>query len=471
MVVGQLTIETDVAIIGGGPGGYVAAIRAADLGLTVTLVEKRDRLGGMCLLEGCIPSKSLIHAANLLKTTRDAGKMGLHFGDPKIDLDELRKWKDSVIDGLTKGVDSLLKNRGVEVVHGHGHFVGGNKISVEEADVTIEYKSAIIAAGSRDPDIPDGYPDDLWSTSDALQLIEIPNRLLIFTNEYYGFEFAQIYAALGSKVTVVDPDPDILPGTDKDLVDVMIRYASRGFEAFLPEAKITGIKKIESGYSVSIEDKKGPRTVDCNRVILANTRKPNTPNLGLEHTKAVLDESGFIKVDETCKTDDQHIFAIGDVTPGPMFAYRAAREGKVAAEVIAGRKSAMDNRAIAIAVFTDPEIAWTGLTERAAQAANTEYAIDKFPLKALGQAHIFGRTEGFIKVLHDPKSGLILGTGIVGPLASEIITEATLAIEMGATLEDLTSTLHPHPSMSESIMEAIEVASGTPVHIFQKKPK
>jgi dihydrolipoamide dehydrogenase len=468
MVVGQLTIETDVAVLGGGPAGYVAAIRAASLGFNVTLIEKRDRLGGVCLLEGCIPSKCLIHAVRHIDSARDAERVGIKFAEPEIELEKLRNWMGSVVDGLSKGVDSLLKSHKIEVVRGHGHFTGNKKISVEEADVFIEFKWAIVAVGAKDRPVPDSYPEGTWSSADALALTEIPNRLLVISDQYYGFEIAQVYAGLGSKVTIAGFDPENLFEADRDLVDVMMRAASKKMEIIPGYEKMESLTKIDAGYSAKFRDKAPDQAKEFDRVLVASGRKPNTENAGLETTKVVLDKDGFIEVDWQNRTSEPHIFAAGDVTGGPMYAFTAARGGKVAAEVIAKKSSAMDNRAVPAVVFTNPEIAWTGFTERSIQSSGKSYKTAKFPLRALGEAHVEGQTEGFTKVIYEPKNQQILGVGIVGPGASEMISEGSLAIEMGATLEDLAATLHPHPTMAESLMEAVELAGGMPIHTFVK---
>jgi dihydrolipoamide dehydrogenase len=470
MVVGSLRQETEVVVIGGGPGGYVAAIRAADLGKEVMLIEERERLGGTCLLEGCIPSKTLINAVELAHAAREAKKIGLVFDDMKIDLDALRRWTQSVVDGLSNGVRTLLERRSVEVVHARARFQDAGTLILEHADVSaVEFKNCIIATGSVINELPAGYDLALWSSAEALRIPEIPERLVVVGGGYIGLEMGLVYAGLGSKVVMVEYSLGLLTGADRDMVDVVVTEAGHRFEEILLETKVAGIGKSAAGYVVSVDKKGEPRKIECNQVLVAIGRRPNTKDLGLENTKIEPHGKGWIKTDEHGRTVEPHIFAIGDAAPGPMLAHKATREAKVAAEVIAGEPSAFDNRAIPAVVFTDPELAWTGYTEAEAKQEGIPYNVGKFPLAALGRARTLGRTEGFVKILSDPDTQRILGVGIVGAQASELIAEGTLALEMGATLEDLLVTIHPHPTMSEAIAEAAEVAAGMPIHIIRTK--
>jgi len=470
MVMGSLRQTTELAIIGGGPGGYVAAIRAADLGKEVTLIEERKQLGGVCLIEGCIPSKVLINVVDLAQTARDAKKMGLTFKDLAIDLSTLRSWTDSVVQGLTGGIDALLKRRGVEVIHGRARFESNRALAIEGADVSaVEFRDCIIASGSRINELPAAYNLPVWSSAEALKLPEIPERLVVVGGGYIGLEMGLVYAGLGSKITMVEFNPRLLTGADFDLVDVVTKNCEARFEALLVESKVTGIEQTSEGFALAVDHKGETKRVECNQVLVAIGRKPNTDNIGLEHTKIVADKRGTIEVSAEGRTVEPHVYAIGDVAPGPMLAHKASREAKVVAEVIAEHKSEFDNRAIPAVVFTDPELAWTGLTEREAEAQGRRVNIGRFPLRALGRARTLGRTEGMVKILSDPDSGLVLGAGMVGPHVSELIGEATLALEMGATLEDLLVTIHPHPTLSEAIVEAAEVAAGMPVHIHPAK--
>jgi len=472
MVMGSLNLETDLVIIGGGPGGYVAAIRAADLGLEVALVESAEKLGGVCLREGCIPSKALIHVVELKRSVMDASRFGLDFQEPKIDIDRLRQWTGGVVDSLIGGVDGLLKRRGVEVIKGYARFKGPNELAIEGGEVSgVNFKRAIIATGSRINEIPPAYELPVWSSADALALPEIPASLLVVGGGYIGLELGLVYAGLGAQVSMVELFPKLLMGADPDLVQPVLAHCQQRFEEVLLESKVVGMKQIDGGFRVSIEHEGETSEKDYARVLVAVGRRPNTDDIGLDVLGLELDDQGRIPTDEQCRTAIGHIYAIGDVTAGPMLAHKASREGKVAAEVIAEHKSAFDNRAIPAVVFTDPEIAWTGLTEREAEARGINVKVGRFPLSALGRARTLGRVEGFVKIIADPVTQQVLGVGMVGPHASELIAEGTLALEMGATLEDLMVTIHPHPTLSESIMEAVEVTAGAPIHINPPRKK
>lgn len=472
MVMGSLRQEAEVAIIGGGPGGYVAAIRAADLGKQVLLIEERERLGGVCLLEGCIPSKTLINVVELVYAARDAKKMGVTFKDLVVDPEGVRGWTKRVVDGLSKGVDGLIEKRGVEVIKGHAHFTSSKSLAIEGGEVAgVDFRHCIIATGSRVAELPAAKDVPVWTSKEALELREIPETLLIIGGGYIGLEMGLVYAGLGSKVTVVEFMPALLAGPDPDLTQVVVKSCEKRFESIQVDSKVVGIEKTSNGFAVSVESKGETSKQEYGQVLVAVGRKPNSEDIGLEKTKVVVDERGFIETDDECRTAEPHIFAIGDVTTGPMLAHKASREGKVVAEVIAQHQSAFDNRAIPAVVYTDPEIAWTGLTEQEAQAQGRNFKVGRFPLRALGRARTLGRTDGFAKIISDAESGLVLGVGLVGAQASELIAEGTLAVEMGATLEDLMVTIHPHPTLSEALMEAAEAAAGTSVHILPPKEK
>jgi dihydrolipoamide dehydrogenase len=476
MVMGSLRQETELVVIGAGPGGYIAAIRAADLGREVVLIDERERRGGVCLLEGCIPSKTLIHAVDLIHSAAQAGQIGLTFDSPRIDLAKLRDWTASVVAGLSQGIDGLLQRRGVEVIRGRARFEGSNTLALDGGGgevAGIDFKHAIIATGSHPRRLPSAPDLDLWTSTDALALPEIPERLLVIGGGYIGLELGLVYAGLGSKVSVVEFSPRLLVGADPDLVQVMTRSAEGRLDEILYESKVIGVERASSGgtYLTSIDHKGERITRETDRVLVSIGRRPNSAGLGLEAAGVAVNSAGFIVTDELCRTSVGHIFAIGDVATGLMLAHKASREGKVAAEVISGERSAFDNRAVPAVVFTDPEIAWTGLTEEEARTKGVAVKIGRFPLSALGRARTLGRTDGLVKVLTDPESGLILGVGMVGVSASELIAEATLALEMGATVEDLMVTIHPHPTLSESLMEAAEVAAGAAIHVVPPRKK
>jgi dihydrolipoamide dehydrogenase len=466
MVVGSLRQETEVAIIGGGPGGYIAALRAADLGKEVTLIDERDQLGGVCLLEGCIPSKTLISAVEVIRAARNAEQFGLSFSDLKTDLQGLRRWTDSVVSSLAQGVDRLIQKRGIELITGRARFESNRSLIIEGADVSaIDFRHCIIATGSRIESLPLASDLPVWYSTEALKVPEIPEDLLIVGGGYIGLELGQVYAGLGSRVTVVELFPHLLMGADQDLVEVLLTTCEQQFHTILLESKVVGLEKSSAGFVVTIEHNGETRKSEFSQVLVAVGRRPNTDDLGLENTTITPDNHGFIQVNSEGRTAEHHIYAVGDVTPGPMLAHKASREGKVVAEVIAQHHSAFDNRAIPAVVYTDPEIAWAGLTEGEAKAQGLKVNIGRFPLRALGRARTLGRSDGFVKIISDPVSNLVLGVGMVGPQASELIAEGTLALEMGATLEDLLVTIHPHPTLSEAIMEAAEVAAGSSVHI------
>ncbi len=469
MVMGSLSQEAEVVVIGAGPGGYVAALRLADLGKEVVLVEEREELGGVCLTEGCIPSKVLINVVELGNAAKESDDMGLKVKDVEYDLDKLRNWTGSVVDGLTTGVGSLLKSRGVEVVHGKAQFADNRTILVDGGKLALKFKHCIIATGSRVTELPFGQDIGVWSSAEALQLPSVPKNLLIVGGGYIGLELGLVYAGLGSKITMVEFTGRLLIGADRDLSQVIVKHCEKRFDRIMVDSKVESIDKTDTGYNVLVSHNGESETIETDQVLVSIGRKPNTDDLALENTDVKVEDNGLILVDKQCRTNNPRIYAIGDIIPGPALAHKASREAKVAAETIANHKAELDNRAVPAVVFTDPEIAWTGLTEREAKEQGVSYKIGKFPLKALGRARTMGRTDGLVKILADPESELVLGVGMVGPHVSEMIAEATLAMEMGATLEDLMVTIHPHPTISEAIMEAAEVAAGTAVHIIPPK--
>lgn len=476
MVVGEMILETEVLVIGGGPGGYAAAIHAADLGKDVVLVESRDNLGGVCLTEGCIPSKTLINAVGLAQNVTEARSMGLVHDGIRFDVEKLRRHVKKVVKTLSSGVSSLVENREIERVHGHARFQTPNRVYVDGANTIVNFSYAIIATGSRINTLPQGLVKDgaeIWTSAKALDLPEIPESLLVIGGGYIGLEIGQAYAGLGTRVTLVEFSQALLSGADQDLVSLVVRDCEKRFDAIHTDSKVLSVEPASPGFRVTIEkkDRTGSEIIKQNfaQVLAATGRRPNTDDLGLEAIGLTVDGHGLIPTDEQCRTAIPHIFAIGDVAPGPALAHKASREGKVAVEVIDGQPSAFDNVTVPAVLFTRPEIAWTGLTETRAEEKGIPVNVGKFPLTALGRARSVGKTEGFVKVLADPSSGVLLGVGIVGEHASELVAEATLAIEMGATLEDLIVTIHPHPTFSESIMEAAEMAASGSVHMMKKR--
>jgi dihydrolipoamide dehydrogenase len=450
MVVGEMVLECNLVVIGGGPGGYTAALKAAELGVKTVLVDASPKLGGVCLHVGCIPSKALLHAAEVVNETKQAASFGLHFASPKINVDELRSWKLGVSDKLAQGIASKCKSAGVEVINGRAQFDGPKSLRVEvegESSYRVKFKHAIIASGSRPimPAIFDIKSERVMDSTGALEIKDIPKKLLVVGGGYIGLEMATVYASLGSEVTVVEMTDGLLPGVDRDLVRPLHTHLQSICKAIWLNTKVTKLE--DTGKDV-------PANETFDRVLVSIGRRPNSDTLGLDTTGVKIDDKGFIVIDEQCRTTEKKIFAIGDVSGQPQLAHRAMRQGIVAAEVIAGKNTVFDNRAIPAIVFTQPEIAWAGLTETEAKAAGREVASSKYPWSANGRAHTLGDPAGTTKIIYDPDTQLVLGVGMVGPRCGELITEAVVAIEMGAVLEDLAVANHPHPTLSETINEA-----------------
>ncbi len=471
MVVGELTEQTDVLVIGGGPGGYVAAFRAADLGLQTTIVERNPLLGGVCLRVGCIPSKALLHVAGIIDEAEHVKDCGVSFTKPKIDVDSLRKWKESVVDKLCGGIKQLAKGRNVQVIQGTARFEDARTVRIEgETNGRLKFKHAIIASGSRPKHLPEKImpADCCIDSTGALELADIPKSLCVVGGGYIGLELGQVYASLGSKVTVIEMLDQILTGCDPDLARPLNARLKKQFEAIHTGAKLESASK--AGKQIEVTYTKGDKQEKqkFDKVLVSVGRQPNTDDLGLENTKVVVNDEGFIEVDDTRRTAEKRIYAIGDVAGNPLLAHKASREGMVAAEAIAGEKSTYDVRAIPAVVYTHPEVAWTGLTETEAKEQGIEIKVGKFPWGASGRAIAMGRPEGLTKVIADANSGRVLGVGIVGPHAGDLIPEATLAIEMGAEAEDIALTVHPHPSLSETLMEAAESVTGSAIHMLRK---
>lgn len=466
-------MHADVVVLGAGPGGYTAAFRAADLGKKVILIERYPTLGGVCLNVGCIPSKALLHAAKVITDADEAAAHGIVFGKPQIDLDKLRSWKESVIAKLTKGLKALAKQRKVEVVHGNGKFVTDHSIQVETAEgsKTISFEHCIIAAGSSVTRIP-GFPYDdprLIDSTGALALSDVPQRMLIIGGGIIGLEMATVYSALGSKISVVEWMDQLIPGADPDLVKPLHRRIGKRYEAIYLKTKVTKIEAAEAGLTVTFEGDKAPPPQTYDRILLAVGRRPNGREIGADAIGIQVNEHGFIPVDQQMRTNLPHIFAIGDIAGEPMLAHKATYEGKLAAEVIAGHKVAFDARTIPSVAYTDPEIAWMGLTEKEAIKQGIDYEKAVFPWAASGRAISMAREEGLTQLLLDKTTRRILGAGMTGINAGELIAETVLALEMGADMQDLSLTIHPHPTLSETVLFAAEMAEGTITDLFLPK--
>ena len=464
-----------IAIIGGGPGGYAAAFLASDLGLKVTLIDPELNPGGVCLYRGCIPSKALLHIAKLIDETRHAKNWGIEYSDPKIDLAQLRSWKEGVVKKLTGGLGVLSKQRKVEYIQGRAAFENSNTLRVSRAngaEDSLTFDRIVIATGSRPAIVPSlklETPRMMDSTS-ALDLNEVPGTLLVVGGGYIGLELGTVYAALGSKVSVVEMLPGLLPGADRDLVLPLHKRIEKIFDSILLNTTVAAVKEESGGIRVTFD---GPEVKEreklFDKVLVSVGRKPNSEIRGLEKSQVKVGERGFIQVNKQLQTDDPAIYAIGDVVGEPMLAHKASHEGRTAVEAIAGHKVAFEPNAIPAVVFTDPEIAWCGLTETQAQKDNREIKVAKFPWGASGRAMTIDRTKGMTKLLIDPQTERVLGVGIVGVGAGELIAEGVLAIEMGALAKDIALTIHPHPTLSETVMESAEVFFGTSTDVYRPK--
>lgn len=468
-------LHAEVVVLGSGPGGYTAAFRAADLGKKVILVERYDNIGGVCLNVGCIPSKALLHTAEIINEAETMSAHGVTFNPPEIDLAKLAGWKNNVIGKLTGGLAALARQRKVKIVTGTGTITSPHSLDVvnNSETLSIRFDNLIIAAGSQATQIP-SFPNDdprLMDSTDALELEDIPKRLLVIGGGIIGLEMATVYDALGSDVTIVELSPDLIPGCDRDLVRPLEKRLKKRYENIYTSTRVTAIDAKKKGLKVSFEGNKSPESDTFDRVLVAVGRRPNGLKIGAEQAGIHVDEQGFIPVDNQQHTNIDHIFAIGDIVGQPMLAHKATHEGKVAAEVIAGMKSYFDARTIPSVAYTDPEVAWMGLTETQAKAENVEYEKGAFPWAASGRALSIGRDEGLTKVLFDKETGRVLGAGIVGPNAGELIAEAVLALEMGANAEDIGLTIHPHPTLSETINFAAEMAEGTITDLYVPRKK
>lgn len=467
--------DFDVAVLGAGPGGYTAAFRAADLGLKVVLIERYSTLGGVCLNVGCIPSKALLHAAAVIDEAAAMADHGVIFGQPVIDLDKLRGWKEKVVGQLTGGLASMSKQRGVTVIQGRAAFSTAHELLVETSDGqrSISFARAIIAAGSQAFKLP-GLPWDdprVMDSTDALEMADVPERLLVIGGGIIGLEMASVYQGLGSQVTVVELTGQLMPGTDPDLVRPLQKRISARYAGIFVNTRVTEVNPAEDGLHVSFEGPKVPENTVFDRVLVSTGRTPNGKLVGAELAGVEVTERGFIPVDKQMRTNVPHIFAIGDIVGQPMLAHKATHEAKVAAEVCAGLKSAFEARVIPSVAYTDPEIAWAGLTETEAKEQGVEYKVGKFPWAASGRALGNGRSEGSTKLLFDPATHRVIGAGIVGSNAGELIAECVLAIEMGSEAGDIGLSIHPHPTLSETVAMSAEVFEGTITDLYIPKRK
>jgi dihydrolipoamide dehydrogenase len=467
-------ISTQLVVIGGGPGGYSAAFLAADLGLSTTLVDPEVNPGGVCVYRGCIPSKALLHVAQVVDQSRHAKAWGVEFAEPRIDLDKLRDFKNNVVKRLTSGTGQLVKHRKINYLQGYAEILDAHTLKVtltKGGEERVQFEHAILATGSV-PAIPPMLKVDdprVMDSTAALDLPDIPKSLLVVGGGYIGLELGTVYATLGSGVTVVEMTPGLLPGADRDLVDILAKRVTQTMKSVLLETKVVQVKAETNGVRVTFEGKADPSEQVFDRVLVSVGRRPNSKIPGLDRTNVQVDQRGFIMVDEQRRTHEPSIFAIGDVVGEPMLAHKASHEGRVAVEVMAGENVAFSPRAIPAVVFTDPELAWAGLTEAQAAKDGRHVTVAKFPWGASGRAITLDRTDGLTKLILDPASERLLGVGLVGPGAGELIAEGVLAIEMGANATDLKLSIHPHPTLTETMMESAEVFFGQATHVYRPK--
>lgn len=466
--------STQVAVIGGGPGGYPAAFLAADLGLQVTLIDNEANPGGVCLYRGCIPSKALLHAARVITEAKEASNWGISFSDPVIDIDKLRNWKDNVVQKMTGGLGQLSKHRRIDYIQGRAKFSDKKTLEIQNQNGSelLSFENVIIATGSRPANLPNLSIDSprLLDSTSGLDLPDVPKNMLVVGGGYIGLELGTVYAALGTKVSVVEMTSGLMPGVDRDLVLVLSKRLEKIFDSIMLDTKVIDMNEEASGIRVKLEGSNVKSSEQIfEKVLVSVGRRPNSENLGLENTRVKTDSKGFIEVDEQRRTSEPTIFAIGDVAGEPMLAHKATHEGRVAAGVIAGHNVAFEPTAIPAVVFTDPEISWCGLTETDAKMENRPVKIARFPWGASGRATTLDRNDGVTKLIIDPETERILGVGIVGTGAGELIAEGVLAIEMGANVADLKLTIHPHPTLSETIMESAEVFFGQSTHVYRPK--
>ncbi|MBM4021207.1 MAG: dihydrolipoyl dehydrogenase [Planctomycetes bacterium] len=466
-------MHVPLVVLGGGPGGYAAAFLAADLGMGVAIVDRDERLGGTCLLRGCIPSKALLHVGRVLAETREMEEWGVHFPKPAIDLTALRARKDNVIATLTGGLATLARRRNVTFLRGEARFTGSTSLEVATAEgaTSLSFDHCILASGSRPARIPafDIGSERVMDSTAALELRDVPKSLLVVGGGYIGLEMGTVYAELGSQVSVVELSDTLLPGVDRDLVKPLQQRLEKLFTAIHLRTKVARLEDTGTAVRVHFEGPAGASTAEYARVLVAVGRRPNSDGLGLENTKLVVSPKGFVEVDERQRTADPHVLAIGDVCGEPMLAHRASHQGKVAVESLHGEPAIFAPRAIPAVVFTDPEIAWAGLTENEASAAGRNVDVSRYPWAASGRAHALGRTDGLTKILVDPETDTVLGVGIVGPGAGELIAEGALAIEMGCAARDLVETIHPHPTLGETVAFSAENYFGLATEIYRPR--
>jgi dihydrolipoamide dehydrogenase len=466
-------IKTEIVVVGAGPGGYAAAFYAADLGKKVIMIERDKRLGGVCLNRGCIPSKALLHAAHTISSARESEHRGITFGSPTIDVAKLRAWKESIVTKLSGGVAQLAKLRGVQVMYGRGYFEGSNtlRVETEQGQQFINYEHAIVAVGSKSamPKAFDLGNPRVMTSREALEVEDIPENLLVVGGGYIGMELGTVYARLGSTVVLVEALDAILAGADADLARPVVNQAKKMFKEMRLKTKVGKMATVGKQIKVEFEIDGQKKEELYDRVLVAVGRSPNSQDIGLENTKVTLDDKGFIKVNEKQQTSDAAIYAIGDIAGGVLLAHKASKEARIAVEVLAGEESVFTGVTIPAVVFTDPEIAWCGLTEAEAKEKGIEVQVSKFPWAASGRALTYDRTDGLTKLIIDPETERVLGVGIVGYGAGELISEGVLAVEMRAIAKDIALTVHPHPTLSETLMEAAEAFYGHATHIMAKR--
>ena len=464
--------QTGLVVIGAGPGGYTAAFRASDLGLDVTLIEKHTNLGGVCLNVGCIPSKTLLHAAKIINDSKEAKTLGLNFGEPEIELEKMKDWKNQVISGLTQGLQGLSKKRNINVIQGIASFTSANTVKITNGkdEQTLSFEQCIIAVGSNPARLP-FLPDDprIIDSTDALELSIIPNKMLIIGGGIIGLEMATIYASLGSSVSIVELTETLMPGTDRDLVKPLEKHLKKVCDHIYKSVEVSSATSTKKGIEISFKGRGAPESAVYDSVLVAVGRQPNIGSIDPEEAGIQLDQNGFVQVDRQMRTNVPNIFAIGDIVGEPMLAHKASHEARVAAEVVSGMKTAMDSRCIPSVAYTDPEVAWVGLTEEDCIAQEIDYGKGVFPWAASGRSLSIARSEGLTKLLFDSTTKRILGGGIVGTNAGELIAEITLAIEMDCDASDIALTMHPHPTLSETLALAAEAFEGTITDLYIKK--